>query len=227
MIFMAEAVFLTGFSTPLGTILSRQFLAAGNSVIAAVANREEQIAPGESADDRLTLIPWNRTSPISSHNVMLEAFRRFERIDRTLIIFDTTKDNRALHELSLAEIGRYVDGRFKGIAFLLKEIILHYQRRKERGEISLILHSEGAKVLPPLDGMGTGGFRSLGNSLFTFYQNEEITVNGFESSSSDSESYATFIVKTLGEKKGKTHGKWFKFQDRGSWNPLENLGLSK
>ncbi|MFO7849925.1 MAG: hypothetical protein R6V67_08195 [Spirochaetia bacterium] len=211
---MAEAVLLIGHHTPLGKELTELLLGEGSSVVRTVMPGEE----GE--DDRLTSIVWNRSSPISTHNVILNTYANHEKIDRVLFIFDTTKDNRALHELSLAEIDKYIDRRFKGLTFLLKELIHHYQRNKGLGEISLILHTEGTKVLPPLDGMGSGAFRSLGNSLFTFYQNEGITINGFESSSADSGEYADFILKTLREKAGRSHGKWFRFQDKNVWNTL-------
>ncbi|MFP4180234.1 MAG: hypothetical protein ACLFNZ_07685 [Spirochaetaceae bacterium] len=224
---MAEEVLLIGHHTPLGKKIAELLLAEGSSVVRTVLPEEE--APQEEAgpsreteeeEELLTSVLWNRSSPISTHNVILETYTQHEKLDRVLFIFDTTKDNRALHEIPLAEIEKYIDRRFKGLTFLLKELIQHYQRNRGLAEISLILHTEGAKVLPPLDGMGSGAFRSLGNSLFTFYQNEDITINGFESSSPDSGDYAEFILKTLREKAGKSHGKWFRFQDKSVWNSL-------
>ncbi len=217
---MAETLLLIGHYSPLGKKLARLLLAEGKTVVSTVSEYEEAaLQPGEEADERLSLVRWNRYSPVSAHNVLLEVTEKHGRLDRALFVFDTTKDNRALHEVGLAEIEKYIDERFKGLTFLLKELI-HYYQRSSGGEISLILHSEGAKVLPPLDGMGTGAFRALGNSLFTFYQNEEITINGFESSTSESGEFADFILKTLKEKAGKTHGKWFRYHDRGVWNAL-------
>lgn len=217
---MEESLLLTGYHTPLGKILSRHLMDDGARIAAAVSPEQLHASPGEEAEEGLSFLEWSRSSPISAHNVLLETLQIHDTIDRALFIFDTARDNRALHELSLAEIERYIDTRFKGIIFLLKELIHHYQRSGRAGEISLIIHSEGAKVLPPLDGMGTGAFRSMGNSLFTFYQNEALTINGFDSSSPESEEYASFIVKTLKEKAGKRHGKWFRFQDKGVWNAL-------
>lgn len=217
---MAETLLLIGHYTPLGRKLAQLLLAAGKTVVSTISEYEEAaLQPGEEADERLSLVRWNRHSPVSAHNVLLEIMEKHERIDRALFVFDTTKDNRALHEVGLSEIEKYIDGRFKGLTFLLKELI-HYYQRGTGGGISLILHSEGAKVLPPLDGMGTGAFRALGNSLFTFYQNEEIIINGFESSTSESGEFADFIHKTLEDKAGRTHGKWFRYSDRGVWNAL-------
>ncbi len=217
---MAETLLLIGHSSPLGQKLSELLLRDGNTIISTVSKETDSaLQPGETVDDGLSLIEWNPHSPVSAHNVLIEAIHMHGRIDRALFIFDTTKDNRALHELSLSEIERYIDSRFKGRCFLLKELIHYFQKnRQHKGVISLILHSEGAKVLPPLDGMGTGAFRSLGNSLFTFYQNEELIINGFESSTSESGEYAEFIVKTMKEKGGDTHGKWYRFNDRNVLN---------
>ncbi|MEW5817869.1 MAG: hypothetical protein AB1798_21055, partial [Spirochaetota bacterium] len=83
----------------------------------------------------------------------------------------------------------------------------------------------GAEILSPLDAAIYGGFRELVQSLFTFYQDEPITIIGFEAKTSTPEDFADFIVKTIREKSGQTRSRWFRFTGRQGFLPLILPGI--
>jgi hypothetical protein len=55
-----------------------------------------------------------------------------------------------------------------------------------------------------------------------------VVINGFESTSSDLEDYAGFIIKTLDERGERAGGKWFKHSEKtGLFQNISIPGLSK
>jgi hypothetical protein len=70
-------------------------------------------------------------------------------------------------------------------------------------------------VLTPLDAAAAGSFRSLSESVFTYYENEPITVNGFESQSSKYAEFARYVISTNRDRGSRTHGKWYRHSERG------------
>lgn len=214
---MGRSILLNGKHTPLGSQLTRLFLEDGDRVTGLVESPLSEPLPGEEAEENLTIIPWNRTSPISVHNVIVEAVNRTEDIDEAVFLFQPDIENKPIHELSLASIDSYIDTYIKGSLYLLKEILAYFQK-KQKGALYIVLDYSGMEVLPPIDALGIGGIEAFTNTLFILYQNEQIGIHGFTSSTAEKPEYAAFIHRTITEKARNSHGKWFRFNERSMWN---------
>ena len=54
-------------------------------------------------------------------------------------------------------------------------------------------------------------FRSIGDELFTAYQNEPILLRGFESQTDQLEDFARFVLTGTNEKPERSRGKWLRY----------------
>lgn len=218
---MACTILLNGKNTPLGMHLSRLFLESGSKVAGLLEGGSPASLPGEEVEENLILIPWNRTSSLSVHNVIVESVNRMESIEELVFLFQPAIDNKPIHELGLSQIESYIDTYVKGSIYLLREVLGYFQK-KQRGALYVVLHIAGLEVLPPIDAVGMGAIESFTNSLFTLYQNENVNINGFTSDSSDSREYAGFVFNTIQQKARTSHGKWYRFSDRSLWKRMRS-----
>lgn len=216
---MEKRVLITGKTTPLGTLLVENFLSLGWKVVATVRQNEEKSGKTE-VDSNLLVTAWNRRSPLAAKNVLLSGINEFGGIDEAIIIFPMDGENRPLHALPAAAIEAAVDGQIKSQLFMIKEVLGYFQREK-RGQLSLVRQDAGSETLPPLDAVCSGSFRTLSSSLFTFYQNEPVMINSFESVTGDGKAFVDFIVRSLEEKARGSHGKRYTYSDKGM---LASLG---
>jgi len=150
---------------------------------------------------------------------MVEAVNKLDKVDEVVFVFSTLMENKPLHELNLATIDSYVDNYIKGGFYFLREVLGYFQKQKQ-GQLSIVLHTAGLEVLPPIDAVGIGGIKTFTDSMFTLYQNEPVMLNGFTSDTNVPEEFARFIHRTLQEKARGTHGKWYRHSDRSMWNAL-------
>jgi len=216
---MGHTILLNGKISPLGQRLSELFLEDGTNVIRADEGEPGENPPGEEAEEQLTIIPWTRHSSVSVHNVLVEAINKLDTIDEVVFVFSALMQNKPLHELGLATIDSYIDNYVKGGLYFLREVLGYFQKQKQ-GQLSIVLHTAGLEVLPPIDAVGIGGIKTFTDSIFTLYQNEPIMINGFTSDTTTPEDFAYFIRNTLTEKARGTHGKWYRHSDRSVWNAL-------
>ena len=216
---MGRTILLNGKHTPLGSQLTRLFLEDGDKIAGLVEGSLSEPLPGEEAEENLTIIPWNRSSPISVHNVLVETINRIDHIDEAVFLFQPEIENKPLHELSLAAIDSYIDTYLKGSLFLLKEVLGYFQKQK-KGALYIVLDYSGLEVLPPIDAIGIGGMEAFTDTLFILYQNEQVAIHGFSSSTAEKPEYAAFIHRTITEKARGSHGKWYRFNERSVWNAL-------
>src|SRR6056297_1165593 len=144
---------------------------------------------------------------------------REEEEDHLTIIPWTRHSSVSIHNLGLASIDSYIDNYVKGGLYFLREVLGYFQKRK-KGQLSIVIHTSGLEVLPPIDAVGIGGIKTFTDSMFTLYQNEPIMINGFTSDATAPDDYAYFIRNTLTEKARGTHGKWYRHSDRSVWNAL-------
>ncbi len=203
----------------MGQRLSELFLEDGNRVIRADEGEPGEALPGEEAEENLIIIPWTRHSSVSVHNVLVEAVNRADKVDEVIFVFSTLMENKPLHELGLASIDSYIDNYVKGGLYFLREVLGYFQKQKQ-GQLSIVLHTAGLEVLPPIDAVGIGGIKTFTDSMFTLYQNEPIMLNGFTSDTTAPDEFAYFIHRTLNEKARGTHGKWYRHSDRSVWSAL-------
>ncbi len=218
---MAYTILLNGKNTPLGMHLSRLFLESGAKVAGLLEGGSSVSLPGEEVEENLVPIPWNRTSSMSVHNVVLESVNRMDSIEEMVFLFQPTIDNKPIHELSLSQVESYIDTYVKGSIYLLREVLGYFQKR-QRGVLYVVLHIAGLEVLPPIDAVGMGAIESFTNSLFTLYQNEDVHINGFTSDSPDPREYAEYIFNTIQQKARTSHGKWYRYSDRSLWKRMRS-----
>lgn len=204
---MRKSILITGQNELLEEPLIDIFLKNGYHIITTAAEKKEI----QRKD--VHLIPWNRRSPLSAKNVIMSALEENENLDEALVLFPEVAINKPFHETPSAEIEWAVDLQLKSNLFITKEIIYSMQK-KGSGTLSLIHFLPGTEILPPLDALGSGAFTSLIKSLFTFYQNEAISINGYFSSSTEAGNYAEFIFKNATDSQKSTHGKFYKFADK-------------
>ena len=211
---MKRKILITGLNFELKTKLTKLFL-DGNYRVAVTVNTQNKKV--NSSTNNLIEIPWNNRSPLSAKDLILECQNRMEGFDDALTIFSSQKNNKPIHEISSAEIESSIDSSLKGNLFILKEIILYFQRIG-KGNISLIHDLEQSEILAPLYAVEAGGLSSLARSLFASYQNEQLTINSYRSNSGELTDYAEYIFNNISESTKPVHGKIFKFQDRGPFS---------
>ncbi|MDZ7795384.1 MAG: hypothetical protein U5P10_17340 [Spirochaetia bacterium] len=216
---MDQTILLNGNTSPLAQRLSELFIDDGAHVIRADEGNPGRNSAGEEVEDHLTIIPWTRHSSVSIHNLLVEAENKRDTIDEVVFVFSALMENKPLHELGLASIDSYIDNYVKGGLYFLREVLGYFQKRKQ-GQLSIVIHTSGLEVLPPIDAVGIGGIKTFADSMFTLYQNEPIMINGFTSDASTPDDYALFVHRTLTEKARGSHGKWYRHGDRSVWNAL-------
>ena len=208
---MKQKILITGLDSELKTKLSKLFLDNDYKVAVTVNTQNKK---GNSGNNNLIEIPWNNRSPLSAKDLILECQNRMEGFDRALTIFTSKQSNKPIHEISSAEIESAIDSSLKGNIFILKEIILYFQKIG-KGNIALIHDIEQSEILAPLYAVETGGLSTLARSLFVSYQNEPLSINSYKSNSGELSDYAEYIFKNIAESVKPVHGKNFKFQSKG------------
>lgn len=208
---MKRKILITGLDSELKTKLLKLFMDGNYKVAVTVNSSNKKVNPGSS---NFIEIPWNNRSPLSAKNIILECQNKMEGFDDVLTIFSSEQNNKPIHEISSAEIESTIDSNLKGNLFILKEIILYFQKIGA-GNISLIHDIEQGEILAPLYAVETGGLSTLTKSLFVSYQNEQLTINSYRSNSGELTDYAKYIFNTISERTKPVHGKIFKFQAKG------------
>lgn len=208
---MKRKILITGPDSGLKAKLVKLFL-DGDYKVAATVNT--QSIKTNSNNSSFIEIPWNNRSPLSAKDMILECQNKMEGFDDALTIFSSQQNNRPIHEISSADIENAIDSGLKGNLFVLKEIILYFQKIGS-GNISLINDIEHSEILAPLYAVETGGLLTLAKSLFASYQNEQLAINSYRSNSGELGDYAEYIYKNITERTKPVHGKIFKFQGKG------------
>jgi len=213
---MEQTILITGQNKLLKEPLTNTFRKGGYHVTTTYTEKNEAKKKDVHA------IPWNMRSPLSAKNVLLTAASTTGSLAEIIILFPWTQIIKPLHETSSAEIEWAVDIQLKSSLFIIKES-MHHLQKQGTGTLSLVYYVPGVEILPPLDALGSGGFTGLVKSLFAFYQNEKISINGYLSSTTETGDYAEYIFKTIDERPKPVHGKFYKYSDK---TVLSALGLS-
>ncbi len=149
---MKRKILITGIDSELKTKLSKLFMDGNYKVAVTVNSSNKKVNPGSS---NFIEIPWNNRSPLSAKNIILECQNKMEGFDDVLTIFSSEQNNKPIHEISSAEIESTIDSNLKGNLFILKEIILYFQKIGA-GNISLIPDIAQGEIIAPLYAVETG-----------------------------------------------------------------------
>ncbi len=208
---MKQKILITGIDSELKTRLTRMFINGGHTVTVTVNPHSKKKDKGTND---FFEIPWNNRSPLSAKDIILECQNRMEGFDNALTIFSLEQNNSPIHEISTAKIENSIDSSLKGNLYILKEIILYFQKTGS-GNISLVHDIEQSEIPAPLYAVEAGGLSALTMSLFASYQSEKLTINSYKSNSGELDNYAEYIYKNINERTKPIHGKTFKFQSKG------------
>ncbi len=219
---MGKTIFITG-GTELSKQLKDKFLSEGSKLAVTADKLAKQENLTEDSDKNLLTIPWNRESSLSTRNLILKTLNTYNTINEAMLILSLEKENRPFHLLSSTVIENKIDMQIKSSLFLLKEFLAYFQKQG-KGALFIIIDANKQDILSPIDAAIYEYYKTLTKSLFIFYQNEPIILNGFDSSSSDITAYAEYIIKNINEKAGNIKGKWFRFSS--NQNPFSSINFS-
>lgn len=209
---MKSTVLVSGGDTPLGNSIIQKALTGGFNVVATAANfsrgkngQRGKETGAKGGSESLVLVPWQRMSPVSARNVVLKAISAGSAIDRAVLVHSLTNERRSLHELPLNVIQELIDLQLKSHLFFAKEVLSYFLKRKS-GNLSLVLDVGGLDELATIDNLVAAGFAALADSLMKAYRNEPVSIDAFDTQSSDVEDFASFIVTAAAQ--SPTDGKW-------------------
>jgi len=211
---MEKAILIAGISGDLQTEILQESLSRRYKTAVALDPEAEHPPIGDDWEKLLRYFEWNKRSSLSAKNLVLEVLSFADSLEEVFLLFEPPKDGRPLHELPVAEIEGTFDGWMKGFLFLIKELILQFQRRK-KGTLTLVQY-EPTPLLTPLSLGSSSFFRAMGNALFTQYQNEPFVTRGFYSTAEEVKDFARYLL-SLQEKPEKTYGKWTKYTGKTSF----------
>ena len=203
---MEKCIFVTLGDGPLGEAVTDQADRIGYNIISAVEYKVDEETEGVSP----LFLTWNRRSLMSARNAVIAGINAFDRIDTAIVIHESVQDEKPLHELAPVFIEQRVDLSTKGMFFMLRELLACFVRQGS-GNLVLVHYAPGGFTQLPLCAASSGSFRGTFDALTTLYQNEDITINGFESTREQPAGFAHFIFQSLQGKAAHSHGRWFRY----------------
>ncbi|MFQ3620952.1 MAG: hypothetical protein SNJ78_08395 [Spirochaetales bacterium] len=211
---METTILIAGTAGELYTELLNQSLSRQYNIAAALDPEAEHPVIEEDWAEMLQYFRWNKSSALSAKNLLLEVFSVVSELKEVFLIYQPPEDGRPLHEIPVVETERVLDHWVKGYLFFVKELLLHFQRRK-KGILTFILQ-ESYPSLSPLGLSTSAFFKGLGSALFNHYQNEPFALRGFHSQTSDIKDFISHLF-SLEQRVDKTLGKWNKYSGKSSF----------
>ncbi len=208
---MEKTAAVIGINTALGKDLAGGFKNQGIKTCGISFSSEVRPEKGSEA----LSVNWNRRSPVSAGTVVRTLSNQYKALEHVFLVYVPGLENSPFHELGSASIESTIDEQLKGYTFIIRELLSLVQKKKSIS-LHIVIYTGGSEVLAPHDAAAIGCIRSLVSGIFTFYQNEEIYINGFESSAQVSGDFADFILKNCMESSPKANMKWFRFQEKSS-----------
>ena len=208
---MNETAAVIGINTPLGKDLTGGL--KNLKIKPCGASFSSEVKPEKGAES--LSVTWNRRSPVSAGTVVRILSNQYKALEHIFLIYIPGLENSPFHELSSGSIESTIDEQLKGYTFIIRNLLSLIQKKRNIS-LHIIIYTGGSEVLAPQDAAAAGYIRSLVSSIFTFYQNEEININGFESSAQISSDFADFILKNCIDPSPKANKRWFRFQEKSS-----------
>jgi len=207
---MEQTFLIAGNPSKLNIDIAQELLSLKHRALVTLEPENEGPAIPAGLEDTLHYVEWNRRSPISARFVILQALNKQIDIDHAIILFTPRNERESVHELASAHVEEKLDFDAKGYLFLLKELINYFLRRGS-GSITFVSQNTGPDVLPPLEALLQGSFYNLAESMFSFYENEPVTMRGIETKLSANRQIAEFLVQTIVENNPRSRSKWIKY----------------
>ena len=206
---MGKVILITGSETLLGRKLVEKNLSAGNSVIAPVLSKDENT--NETKKNNLFVVPWNKSSIISTRTVVREGIRVFQKIDEAILVYSENKTNDQFLDFSTSEIDEAIDSSINGLVYLTRELLKAISNDNNFA-ISFAMVKKNQKQGNSIEKGFQGFFKSFADSVI---QNIQIIYKcAFTTSVSEMDSYAAFICNILSDRPEKASGQWLNYSDR-------------
>jgi NAD(P)-dependent dehydrogenase (short-subunit alcohol dehydrogenase family) len=211
---MKRTLLVSDGDTALGGELVRLLSARGHQV-ATTTTPEPSGAPVEPVGKAALVIPWNRRSPVSAHNLLLTVLNAFQAIDEAFLLDVPRVSHALVHELHASEIEKAFDYCLKPSFFLARELISYFHQ-KGNGILGLVSFCPRPHDVPSpaLERAVRDGFKGFASSVMASYAESGMTINAFQSFAASPEDFALFVEKTLEEKARKISGRWFTYQPK-------------
>jgi NAD(P)-dependent dehydrogenase (short-subunit alcohol dehydrogenase family) len=191
-----------------------------------LVTESEKFSEEQEQDERLKYYQIHTFSSIRVRSMFMKAIRDFEALDEVILVHTPLGDHSPIHEVPAVTIENTVDAAIKGYMYIAKEALAYFTK-KQQGTFTFVVAGQH-EAISSLDAVLSGGFRSLADSLFRMYQNEPVNIIGFETTETQPEGYAEFIVRTLTEKEKQSKGRWIPYTDRqGLFQSLNITRLGK
>lgn len=127
---MSRVALITDIDTTLGNELVRLYLEEGNRVLATTNTEASLTSLVDVAGDSLTVVRWNRRSPVSARNMLLKTLATYQKLDDLLLLGPPDTNSVSLLQVDLAEIEEEIDTWIKGSLFLIREGLTHFEKRR-------------------------------------------------------------------------------------------------
>ena len=206
---MGKVILITGSETLLGRKLIEKNLSAGNKVIAPVQSKDKN--SNEPQKNNLLVVPWNKSSVISTRTVLREGIRVFRKIDEAILVYSENKTNDQLLDFSTSEIDALIESSINGMVYLTKEL-LKILNSEENSALSFAWVRKAVNTINPVEAGVKGFFRTFANA--TIVNNDTIYKCAFTTSVTEMDSYASFICNVLSDRPLKADSQWLNYADR-------------
>ncbi len=129
---MEKRYLLAGKEYPFCEDFANYAVNSGNSILVTLLDNKEKTATPTPS------FVWNRSSPISSRSLVLEAETTLGGLDTAFIMFDTELYVDEFEKLGIEVISRGLDTLFAGYMYLTLELLERFTKKNE-GNICFIL----------------------------------------------------------------------------------------
>ncbi|MDA3809491.1 MAG: hypothetical protein PF518_04075 [Spirochaetaceae bacterium] len=206
---MGKIILIAGSETLLGRKLIEKNLSAGNSVIAPVQSKDDNT--NELKKNNLLVLPWNKSSVISTRTVVREGIRVFQKIDEAILVYSENKTNDLLLDFSTSEIDESVESSINGIVYLTRELMRVLNPANDRC-LSFAIVNKVRNLINPIEKGFQGFFKSFADA--TISGEDKLFKCAFTTSVSEMDSYASFICNILHDRPTKADGQWLSYTER-------------
>ena len=206
---MGKVILIAGSETLLGRKLIEKNLSAGNRVIAPVQSKDNKT--NELQKNNLLVLPWNKSSVISTRTIVREGIRVFQKIDEAILVYSENKTNDQLLNFSTSEIDESVDSSINGTVYLTRELMRVLSPESDKC-LSFAIVNKARNIVNPIEKGFQGFFKSFADATIT--GDDKLFKCAFTTSVSEMDSYASFICNILYDRPIKANGQWLSYTER-------------
>ena len=175
-----------------------------------------------------SLIPWNRSSPLSARTVILEMKNAYSSFDRALLIFDTSTFFEILPDMDASSAIRCADEYIRGYLLLVAEIVKYFRQQKTGFILFAVRSSPSpeAKVSIPI-AVAESAFLRLAEETASSFASSSLQGDaGLQAllvkldPSEDTENIDWLSLQLTGSPPSRTQVRWIKAGSRGLFGKL-------